>query len=56
MNAWNRLTDLRGEVAREMQITKELLYIYAEHMDTDNSVVKAWGEAGAGWKAFNCQQ
>lgn len=50
MDAWDRMTALQrgGEGKR---LTKEHICIYAWHMDTDISVVKACGGVGAEWRA-----
>jgi hypothetical protein len=49
---WNRLTILRGSgvcVGGE-RLDKDLIYMYALPMNTDNRAVKAWGGVGTMWK------
>ena len=49
MDPWNRLTDFRGEEGEggRKKLAKENTCVYAQHMATDNSEVKA-GAWGAG--------
>lgn len=46
-----RLTGLRGEAGGGLEeINLELVCIWAQPMDANSNVVKAWGGAGAGWE------
>lgn len=50
MDAYNRITDLRGKGGVRKRLSKKHIYIYAKPID-NNSMGKVWGGLRVVWKA-----